>query len=133
MDNKILIIALSLIFSTFVRADDSLGLYSGVAKKWKVQISKAFDVAEKEVYNVLVVPDEEILKPDPDAKKCPCRGTGKIIHGDGHATECLFHGKSSSVDNCADGKCSLLIKKTTCQCETRCSCKICECNKLEIN
>ena len=132
MKNKILAIVLVSLFSTCVYADDVLSLYSGIAKEWKTQISKAFDKAEKEVYNVVVVPDEEIVKPDPDVKKCPCRGTGKIVHGDDHTTECPFHSRSSSVSDCPDGKCPLVAKKTTCQCETKCGCKICKCNKLEI-
>jgi hypothetical protein len=118
MKNKILVIALFSLFSTCVYAEDVLSLYSGVAKEWKIQISEAFDKAEKEVYNVVVVPDEEIVEPDPDVKKCPCRGTGNIVH----------------VSNCPDGKCPLvaMAKKTTCQCETKCGCKICKCNKMEI-
>jgi hypothetical protein len=134
MKNKILAIALFSLFSTCVYAEDVLSLYSGVAKEWKTQISEAFDKAEKEVYNVVVVPDEEILKPDPDPKKCPCKGSGKIVHGDGHTTECEFHfrGKSSNVSDCPNGKCPLMTKKTTCQCETKCGCKICKCNKMEI-
>lgn len=36
-----------------------------------------------------VTPD---LVPDPDPEKCPCKGTGVITHGDGHKTECPYHG-----------------------------------------
>jgi hypothetical protein len=137
MINKALILALSL-FGTYLYADDALILYSSVAKEWKIQIATAFDKAEKEVYNVVVVPDEDIFKPDPDVKKCACRGSGIIVHGDGHKTPCEFHGRTSTNTDCPDGKCPLVAKnkivsgKTTCQCETRCGCKICNCNKMEI-
>lgn len=42
---------------------------------------KAFDTAESKVLNVS--PD----KPDV-VEKCPCNGTGVIVHGDGHRTAC---------------------------------------------
>jgi len=55
--------------------------------------NNAFKIAEAEVFKDdtnPVTPDEN-LKPDPDADKCACKGTGKIVHGDGHSTPCPFH------------------------------------------
>ena len=55
--------------------------------------NNAFQIAESEVFKDdvdPVTPDED-LKPDPDADKCACKGTGKIVHGDGHHTPCPFH------------------------------------------
>ena len=54
--------------------------------------NNAFVKAEREVFDTQPKPDEDIIRPNPDPKKCPCRGTGKIVHGDGHTTECPFHG-----------------------------------------
>jgi len=42
-----------------------------------------------------VAPD---LVPNPDAAKCPCKGTGVITHGDGHTTECPYHGAEDKPD-----------------------------------
>lgn len=54
--------------------------------------NNAFSKAEKEIFDIKPKPDENIIRPNPDPKKCPCKGTGRIIHGDGHTTECPFHG-----------------------------------------
>jgi hypothetical protein len=55
--------------------------------------NNAFQIAESEVFkdDVNPVDPDENLKPDPDADKCACKGTGKIVHGDGHSTPCPFH------------------------------------------
>lgn len=58
--------------------------------------SEAFDMAQAKVFNV--VPDDDDdkpLGPDPDVNKCICKGTGKIIQGDGHTTNCPYHSVSS--------------------------------------
>ena len=51
----------------------------------------AFEQAESEIFLVSPVPDDKPLGPDPDPEKCACKGTGKIVHGDGHVTSCPFH------------------------------------------
>jgi hypothetical protein len=51
----------------------------------------AFRQAESEIFLVNPIPDDKPLGPDPDPEKCACRGTGKIVHGDGHVTSCPFH------------------------------------------
>ena len=54
--------------------------------------NNAFQIAEAEVFRDDVTPvDPDNLKPDPDADKCACKGTGKIVHGDGHSTPCPYH------------------------------------------
>ena len=45
-----------------------------------------------------VKPDIPDLVPHEDPEKCPCKGTGVIVHGDGHETECPFHGADRGVD-----------------------------------
>ena len=56
--------------------------------------NNAFQLAEQNVFKddiplVPIVPDNVI--PNPDADKCPCKGTGEISHGDGHTTPCPYH------------------------------------------
>lgn len=52
---------------------------------------KAFDLAELEIFANVIPPDDEPIRPNLDPDKCPCRGTGNIVHGDGHVTKCPFH------------------------------------------
>ena len=35
-------------------------------------------------------------EPDPDPEKCICKGTGKIVQGDGHVSPCPYHAKTDS-------------------------------------
>lgn len=110
-----------------VSEPDVMNMYMSLVGQWKEQISIAFDKAEKEVYPNYV-PDGPI--PDEDAAKCPCKGTGVIVHGDGHKTECPFH--SNKMEASLEELPPLVkIQKLTCQCETRCACDECECLKTE--
>jgi hypothetical protein len=54
------------------------------------EAESAFISAEKKIF--VVIDDTVGPIPDPDANKCPCKGTGKITHGDGHTTQCPYHG-----------------------------------------
>jgi len=61
-----------------------------------VQVNEAFDEAELQVLGV--EPEPNIPKGiDPDPAKCICGGTGEIIQGDGHITQCPYHGKKEQV------------------------------------
>lgn len=53
-------------------------------------VIKSFEKAESNI-NLVPVPDDIPLGPDPDPEKCVCKGTGTIVHGDGHTTKCPFH------------------------------------------
>lgn len=37
--------------------------------------------------------DEENDGQNPDADKCICKGTGRIVQGDGHVTDCRYHAR----------------------------------------
>jgi hypothetical protein len=50
-----------------------------------------FDKAEKEVLGVTPGPTPQPVGPDPDPEKCICKGTGKIVQGDGHVSPCPYH------------------------------------------
>lgn len=56
-------------------------------------VNNIFSKVEKDILNIepAPTPDENEVKPDPDKNKCACRGTGEIVHGDGHTTPCPFH------------------------------------------
>lgn len=63
-----------------------------------VNTKDAFDQAESSVLGVDPTPDPDVpLRPDPDPEKCICKGTGKIIQGDGHVSECPYHGSTKEV------------------------------------
>jgi len=78
------------------------------------------DPLEAEGYVAFVVnadePDNEdsVLKPDPDAKKCICKGTGIITHGDGHTTDCPYHGDKGEPTPTVVPE----VQTTSCRCET---------------
>ena len=61
------------------------------------KIIAAFEAAEKKYLDndpTPPTPDDD-LKPHPDPAKCPCKGTGRITHGDGHSTPCPYHGNKA--------------------------------------
>jgi hypothetical protein len=56
--------------------------------------TESFLEAEREVLKVEPEPDPKPIVPsgpDPDVKKCICKGTGKIVQGDGHVSPCPYH------------------------------------------
>ena len=64
--------------------------------------------SESEASVLKIVPDDEPLGPDPDPEKCICKGTGKIVQGDGHVSDCPYHSKKSEVSKeCKDGSCKV--------------------------
>lgn len=58
--------------------------------------NKSFQLAEDKLLNVKPDTDDPFA-PNPDASKCPCKGSGVIVHGDGHKTACPFHSKNSNM------------------------------------
>lgn len=74
-----------------LQTKDITEMYVDYIEDWKLECSNAFDKAEKEIYNVK--PVDDIVRPNEDPNKCPCKGSGVIVHGDGHTTVCPFHGK----------------------------------------
>ena len=58
---------------------------------------KAFSESEASVLKVVPDEDEDVLGPDPDPEKCICKGTGKIVQGDGHVSDCPYHSKKSET------------------------------------
>ena len=76
---------------------------------------QSFIKAETAVFkSVPVDPDDIPIGPNPDPDKCICKGTGKIVQGDGHVSDCPYHKKSEPIKS-----------KTKCKCDTRtryCNC-----------
>ena len=67
------------------------------------QVNQAFDEAEKSVLGTNPDPPKpEPIGPHPDPDKCICKGTGIIIHGDGHTTDCPYHKKVDDTTICAE-------------------------------
>ena len=68
---------------------------------------QSFIEAESVVFKTKPVdPDDEPMGPNPDPDKCICKGTGKIVQGDGHVSDCPYHKKEPAPN------------KTTCKCDT---------------
>lgn len=86
---------------------DITNMYANYVEEWKLQAKKSFDEAELKVFNKTPVPD--IIGPNEDPRKCPCRGTGIIVHGDGHETQCPFHSKAGKLKALSNKK-DLIIK-----------------------
>jgi hypothetical protein len=85
---------------------------------WVPTISVQLGVSSLATKDPVDVPD---LVPHPDKDKCPCKGTGVITHGDGHTTECPYHG----ADAPAAHKCKCDSPGYYCACEEKhgkCSC-----------
>lgn len=76
--------------------EDIINMYTDYIEEWKTECKKSFEEASKEVYNKK--PDENIIGPHEDPKKCICKGTGVIIQGDNHNTPCPFHAKSQGLN-----------------------------------
>lgn len=90
---------------------DITNMYSGYVDEWKIQIKTAFDEAESQVFKVEPKPDIVIPSQDPDPKKCICKGSGIIIHGDGHKTYCQYHGpKQSRMESGIKGKELIIVR-----------------------
>ena len=73
--------------------EDITNMYADYIEAWKEDIANAFNEAEAKV---LKVSPDEIIGPHPDPKKCVCKGSGIIVHGDGHKTVCPYHGKKQT-------------------------------------
>ena len=75
-------------------AFDLTEMYAKYIDEWKSDVKTAFDDAESKIFVNTPKPDV-IVGPDKDPNKCVCKGTGVIVHGDGHKTVCRFHGSST--------------------------------------
>lgn len=58
------------------------------------EANASFKKAEDKIF---AVKPDNIIRPDPDPAKCPCKGTGVIRQGDDHVTQCPYHGKTTQV------------------------------------
>lgn len=76
-------------------------------------VEQSFVKAEASVLNIDPVDPDTPSGPDPDPEKCICKGTGKIIQGDGHITPCPYHA-SSGANVCQCG-----CNKEECSCNSQ--------------
>jgi len=78
------------------------------------KVEQSFMSAEQKILGTKpIVPDDNPLGPDPDPEKCVCKGTGKIIQGDGHVSPCPYHSVKESKNLCSCG-----CGKEGCQCQS---------------
>lgn len=87
-------------------------------------VEQSFKDAEKKILGSTPGPDDTPLVPDPDPEKCVCKGTGKIVHGDGHVTPCPYHGSDNPLPP-ENLKCKCDTSNTYCNCKAKygaCSC-----------
>lgn len=102
------LIGISLIFSCFnmtlqdrtcynLETKDITDMYKNYVEDWKLQSKKAFDEAEAKIFTTPKPPVVVIPMEDPDPAKCICKGTGIIVHGDGHKTPCQYHGVNKQI------------------------------------
>lgn len=99
---------------------DMTQIYASLVDQWREEIKTAFEQAEKLVYNTIPSPDEDLVIPNEDPAKCPCKGTGVIKQGDGHDTPCPFHGAQFQEE-------PPLIKIESAKCECGCEKQDCNC------
>lgn len=114
MKNSSLILFL-LLLTTLIPSNASIGGDKEInIDKYEAEGYVAFVANEKESTDGNSDDEDQdtVLKPDPDIRKCACKGTGKITHKDGHKTDCPYHSKGSVVP--ADEE----TVKHSCQCET---------------
>ena len=71
---------------------DIANMYENYIEDWKNKSKRAFDEAEAKIFTTQKPPVVIVPMEDPDPAKCICKGTGIIIHGDGHKTPCQYHG-----------------------------------------
>jgi calcineurin-like phosphoesterase len=76
--------------STFCNLDAAFNNVADVVAEANSSFKKAED-------KIFAVNPDNIIKPDPDPAKCPCKGTGVIRQGDNHVTQCPYHGKTTQV------------------------------------
>jgi hypothetical protein len=85
-----------LAFVYFTNFDEfsSSGLTNDEVQDIIEHTTESFIKAEKEVLDNDPTPPDPVIPsgPDPDPKKCICKGTGKIVQGDGHVSSCPYHG-----------------------------------------
>jgi hypothetical protein len=88
------------IYVTNIEEFRGFGLQDEEIQAIIIGTTEGFIQAEKDVFDVEpdVIPDDNLV-PNPDPKKCPCQGTGKIENGDGHVTPCPYHGLSASEES----------------------------------
>lgn len=100
------------IFFTNSGKNETSGLTNDDIQSIIVTTEGAFNDAEESILgNSPVPPDVDPQGPDPDPKKCICKGTGKIVQGDGHVSSCPYHGNKDVTNKCNCG-----CNKDGCEC-----------------
>tara|TARA_Y100000385_G_C12897082_1_gene552567 strand:- start:297 stop:710 length:414 start_codon:yes stop_codon:yes gene_type:complete len=90
---------LSFVYFTNSDKFSSSGLTNDEVKVIIEDTTESFSEAEREILGEDPDPPKPCVPsgPDPDPKKCICKGTGKIVQGDGHVSTCPYHGVKEDV------------------------------------
>jgi hypothetical protein len=92
--NYFIFLSLILLYGCSQKYNSEIDLAFSDVTPMVQEANSAFSKAEEKLLNVK--PDN-IIRPDPDPVKCPCKGTGIIKQGDGHTTQCPYHGKTTQI------------------------------------
>ena len=74
-----------------MKTEDVTNMYTSYVEEWKTEAKSSFDKAEQEIFKSNPQPSPDVVGPHPDPAKCICKGTGRIVQGDGHTTPCPYH------------------------------------------
>lgn len=69
---------------------------NAVVQEYYTLVVKALDASEKKLLTEVVKVDDDVARPDPDPKKCPCKGTGLMPTDGSVVIYCKYHGNKSS-------------------------------------
>lgn len=105
------------IFFTNSGKIETSGLTNDDIQSIIVETEEGFVKAENEILGDDPSPPEpdEPVGPDPDVSKCICKGTGKIVQGDGHVSKCPYHGSKDVITDLCPCGCG----KSGCDCQQR--------------
>jgi hypothetical protein len=96
-------VVLGFIFFTNSGKNSSSGLTNDDVNGIILEVERGFEKAEKEILGKPSPEPDKPIGPDPDPKKCICKGTGRYERpdapGSGKMVECPFHG-SKDVPKC---------------------------------
>jgi len=80
-------------------------------------VEQSFEKAEKTILNNQPIVPDTPSGPNPDPDKCICKGTGKIVQGDGHVSPCPYHAKNEPEPKPNTDICKCGCNKSGCSCQ----------------
>jgi hypothetical protein len=85
------------VYTSLENKDVDVNVFIDGVKTITEETETAFKEAEKQILGSTPKPKpEDPVGPNPDPNKCICKGTGKIVQGDGHVSPCPYHSKENT-------------------------------------